>query len=71
MLFALEYITGMKISSFKLTCNLFGILPVVDSTNGIIQAILFPHSHMIFCILLVLLGDGAVKSVSVMNCYIY
>lgn len=30
------YIAGRKLRSLELLCNLFGITPTVDSTNGII-----------------------------------
>ena len=60
-----------RLSSFKLLCNLFGT--TLDCTNGIIWAIFSCHILISFSISLFLeiLGDNAVKIVTVGNCYIY
>ena len=55
-------------------CNSLGLIPLVDNTNGIIQAIFSCHILISSCLKSVLLeplGDGAVKSVTVRNSYIY
>jgi hypothetical protein len=71
------YRAGQKLNSMKLLCNLFGfvwLITTVVSTSGIVQAIFRWHILMLFlqvCILLELLGDGAVKVVTVRNYCIY
>ena len=68
------YRTARKLSSSKVYCNLFEIIPVVDSINGIVQAVIICHTHLLIlevCIYLELLGDGAVMVVTAVNCYIY
>jgi hypothetical protein len=37
------YRAGQRLSSFQLLCNLLGIIPVVDSINGIMQVIFGCH----------------------------
>jgi hypothetical protein len=66
------YKAGMGLSSFRLSRNLFRTLPVVASTNRIIQAVFRCHvltsSSFKVCVLLELLGGGAVKVVTAANC---
>ena len=37
------YRAGRRLSSFKLSCNLFGIIPAVNSTGGTVQAVCSCH----------------------------
>ena len=65
---------GRKLSSFELSRNLFGILPVVENTGGFIQAVTSCHifiisSSQVF-ILLGLLGNCSVKVVTFGNSYV-
>jgi hypothetical protein len=39
----LIYRPGRRLSSFKLACNLFGIIPIVDSTSGSTRAVFTFH----------------------------
>ena len=43
------YRPGCRLCGYKLSCNIFGIMPTVDVTSGTVQAV------FIFCILLALL----------------
>jgi len=68
-----------EISSFNLACNVFGIIPIVDSTSGTSSTQAVSTFHILTSsfffpqvfILLELLSYCAVKVVTVGNCYIY
>jgi hypothetical protein len=53
--------TGRRLNSFKFSCTLFGIIPVLYSTSDIIQSVFSCHiSYKLFfqvCVLLELIGD--------------
>ena len=57
------YIAGRRLSSLKLSCILFGIIVLVDSTNGVYMpfsvAILINYLFFQVCVLPELPGDGA------------
>jgi hypothetical protein len=52
------YRTGRRLSSVKLTCNLFGLTPAVDSTVGIIQGVFSCHIVTRSCFKSVYYGDS-------------
>jgi hypothetical protein len=61
-------IPGRRLSSFMLSYNLFGNIPILDGTNDIILAVFSCHilisSSFQVSILLKLFGDGAMKVVT-------
>jgi len=62
------------LNNFILSCNLFGIVTILGSTGGycIGRQLSFSYKFLFqICILLKLLGDGAVQVAPVMNCCIY
>ena len=42
------YRAGQRLSSFNLSCNLFRIIPVVDSTSGYTGHFQLPYSYKLF-----------------------
>ena len=73
LLSALEHTDG-GLSSFRLPCNLFGIIRIVDNGNVTTQSVfggrIIVGSHFELYIF-GLLSNGTVEKMTVSNCYIY
>ena len=66
------YGAGRRLSSFILPCNLYRLIPGVDSTNVprmMISVAIFLQDQVLTG--LKILGDNAINVVNVMNCYLH